>query len=458
MNSPLLHARQTKYAFYVVTYGIVVLGILIVLNVLADRYNKSYDSTSNKRYSLSEQTAKIVKGLKQPATITYYDQSTRFSQVKDTLDQYANLSPKVQVKYVDADKNVELARAAGITKYGTAIVQIGDRKEEAKSLTEEGITGAFIRDLKSNTRTICFVEGSGEHAIEDSERSGFSRFKELLGKDEYQTQAVNLITKAEVPSECTVLVIGGPEADYPQPEVDAIKKYVDEGGRAMFLLDPPLKLGRSEIADNLALNKVLEDWGVTPQSDLILDLNPIGQMTGLGPQVALVTSYDSQPIVNDMTRRVTGFPLARSLEIKNGDKTTVQKLFSSSDTSLATKKLNSPEINPSDPKNVKGPLLIAAAGSYNTGKENSQGRFVVIGSSTWAANSFITFQGNRDLALNAINWLASDEDLISIRPKEREDRRINLTQAQMSWIRLSSQFLLPLIVIVSGVSVWWRRR
>ena len=458
MNARLTHARQTKYVFYVVAYGAVVLAILVVLNVLADRYNKSYDATSNKRYSLSEQTAKIVRGLKQPATITYYDQSTRFAQAKDQLDQYANLSPKVHVDYVDPDKKPELARAAGIKNYGTAVVHIGDRKEEAKSLTEEGITGAFIRDLKSNTRTVCFVDGSGEHSIDDSDRSGYSRLKDLLGKDEYQAKSVNLVTKAEVPSDCTVLVIGGPDADYQQPEVDAIKKYVEDGGRAMILLDPPLKIGRSEIADNVALNKALETWGVTPQSDLILDMNPIGQIAGLGPQVALVTSYDSHAIVNDMSRRVTGFPLARSLETKNGDETTVQKLFSSSDSSLATKKLNSPEINPDDPKNIKGPLLIAAAGTYNTGKENSQGRFVVIGSSSWAANSFIGFNGNRDLALNAINWLASDEDLISIRPKDREDRRITLTQVQMAWIKISSQFLLPLIVIVGGVSVWWRRR
>jgi ABC-type uncharacterized transport system involved in gliding motility auxiliary subunit len=458
MNTQLLQARQTKYASYLVIYVLIVLTILVVLNVLADRYNKSFDSTANKRYSLSEQTAKIVKGLKQPATITYYDQSTRFSQAKDILDQYANLSPNVHVEYVDADKKVELARAAGIKNYGTAVVQIGDRKEEAKSLTEEGITGAFIRDLKSNTRTICFVEGSGEHAIEDTDKSGFSHLKDFLGQDEYQAKSINLVTKAEVPSECTVVVVGGPDADYQQPEVDAIKKYVEAGGRALIMLDPPLKMGRAQIADNAALNKMLGGWGVTPQNNLILDMNPIGQLAGLGPQVALVTNYDSHAIVNEMTRRVTGFPLSRSLETKNGDKTTVQKLFSSSDTSLATSKLNSPQIDPNDPKNTKGPLLIAAAGTYNTGKENSQGRFVVIGSSSWAANSFIGFNGNRDLALNTINWLASDEDLISIRPKDREDRRITLTQNQMRWIKISSQFLLPLIVIVGGVSVWWRRR
>jgi ABC-type uncharacterized transport system involved in gliding motility auxiliary subunit len=174
--------------------------------------------------------------------------------------------------------------------------------------------------------------------------------------------------------------------------------------------------------------------------------------------VALVTSYSSQPIVNDMKGTATGFPLARSLEIKNTDKTSVQKLFASSNSSLATNNLSSAAVNVNDPKNEKGPLTIAAAGSYNTGKENSQGRFVVVGSSSWAANSFINFNGNNDLALNTINWLASDEDLISIRPKQQEDRRITMTRAQLSLVRMTSQFVLPLVVVVAGVGVWWKRR
>jgi ABC-type uncharacterized transport system involved in gliding motility auxiliary subunit len=192
--------------------------------------------------------------------------------------------------------------------------------------------------------------------------------------------------------------------------------------------------------------------------DLILDLNPIGQVVGVGPQVALVTAYDTHPIVTDMKRTATGFPLSRSLEVQNTSKTDVQKLFSSSDTSLATEKLNSPSVDPADPKNKKGPLTLAAAGTYKTDKENSQGRFVVVGSSEWVANSFLNFNGNRDLALNAVNWLSSDEDLISIRPKEQEDRNITMTRAQLNVVRITSQFLLPLMVIFAGVSVWWRRR
>jgi len=458
MASQWLKARQTRYAAYAATYILIVIAAVVVANILADRFNKSYDATSNKRYSLSEQTAKIVKGLKQNATITYFNQSTRFRDGKDILDQYANLSPKVKVEYVDPEKNPVAAREAGIRDFGTAVVQIGAKKEAAKSMNEEGITGAFIRDLKSSTRTVCFVTGSGEHQLEESDRQGLSRFKDELAKDNYESKTVNLLQTADVPADCTTLVVAGPTRNYEQPEVDAIKKYVENGGRALLMLDAPLKAGRSPIADNDALASVLQSWGVTPQKDLILDLNPIGQLVGLGPQVALVTSYESQPIVSEMKGTATGFPLSRSLEVKNTDKTSVQKLFDSSSTSLATSNLSSDAVSVNDPKNKKGPLTLAAAGTYNTGKENSQGRFVVVGSSSWLSNGFINFNGNNDLALNTINWLSSDEDLISIRPKEREDRRITMTRAQLSFVRATSQFLLPAIVVIAGVGVWWKRR
>jgi ABC-type uncharacterized transport system involved in gliding motility auxiliary subunit len=458
MASQWLRARQTKYGAYAAAYILVVLAIVVVANVLANRFNKSLDTTSNKQYSLSDQTKKIVSGLKQNATITYFNQSTRFQQGKDVLDEYASLSPKIHIEYVDPDKNPQLARAAGIRDFGTALVQIGDKKDTAKSVTEEGLTGAFIRVLKGTTRTVCFVTGSGEHAIDDTERDGLSQFKDVLAKDEYQAKAIDLLQKAEVPSDCTALVIAGPTHDYQQLQVDAIKTYVENGGRAFFMLDPPIQFGRSEIAANDALTTLLASWGVTLDKNMILDLNPVGQLAGLGPQVALVTTYSTQPIVSQMRGSAVGFPLSRSLEIKNSSKTSVEKLFDSSSSSLATSNLSSPEVSVADPNNRKGPLTIAAAGTYNTGKQNSQGRFVVTGSSSWAANRFLGFNGNSDLALNAVNWLSSDEDMISIRPKQQEDRRITMTRAQLNLVRATSQFVLPLLVVITGTMVWWKRR
>lgn len=457
MNSRWIKARQTKYVAYTTVYIIVVLAIVSVVNVLANRYNKSYDSTPNKRYSLSEQTAKIVKGLTQPATVTYFDKSTNFSTAKDLLDRYSNLSPKIRVEYVDPDKSPQQARAAGITKYGTTVVQVGSKSDDAKSVTEQEITGALIRDIKNRTRTVCFVSGSGEHQMDDSSRDGYSHFKDALAKDNYVTKQISLLEKADIPDDCTVVVVGGPKSDYQQSEVDAIKKYVENGGRALLLLDPPLKIGHAT-ADNDALTSLLQSWGVTADKDLLLDPNPVGQLAGLGPEVALVSKYESQPIVDEMKGTATGFPLSRSLTIKNTDKTNVQKLFDSSDSSFATTTLNSPNINPNDPKNLKGPLTMAAAGTYTTGKENSEGRFVVVGTSNWVENSFLGFNGNSDLALNAMNWLSSDEDLISIRPKEQDNSTVTMTRSQFNWVRLSTQFLLPGALLLIGMSVWWRRR
>ena len=452
-----MEARQTKYTAYVTLYILVVLCIVTVANILSNRYNKSYDSTANKRYSLSDQTAKIVKGITEPISITYFDKSTGFQGAKDLLDRYSTLSPRVHLDYVDLERNPQAARAAGITKIGATIVQIGQKKEQANSLTEEEVTGAIIRDIKTNTRNICFVTGEGEAQIDSADRSGLSKLKDLLSKDDYTSKPISLLEKAEISSDCTVVVVAGPKNDFQQPEVDAIKKYVEDGGRALFMLDPPFKIGRPT-ADNDALDNLLASWGVTVNKNLILDLSPVGQVFGMGPTVALVTNYDPHPIVNDLKGTATAFPLSRSLTIKNTDKSTVQKLFDSSESSLATAKLDTDKISAKDPTNIRGPLTIAAAGSYKTGKENSEGRFVVVGTSSWIDNSALSFNGNGDLAVNAMNWLSSDEDLISIRPKPQEDRKVNMTSAQFNWVRFSSQFLLPGALLLAGLSVWWRRR
>jgi len=458
MASAWIKARQTQYAAYATLYILVIIAVLVAANYLANRYNKSYDATSNKRFTLSDQTAKILREAKNEIRITYWDKSTNFQQGQDLLDRYSNLSRNVHVEYVDPFKKPQLARAAGIKNIGTATIDIGPKHEEAKTFDEEGITGAIVRAMKGGQRMVCFVQGNGEHQLDDSDRSGFSQFKTLLEHDNYASKPINLLQKADIPSDCTVVVSGGPNTDYAQPEVDALKKYVEGGGRALFLVDPPLKVRGREVADNASLNVLLASWGVTPQKNLILDENPIGQLAGLGPEVPLVMNYESQPIVDPMKGTATGFPLTRALDTKSTDKTTVDKLFSSSDGSFATTNLGPGEIS-ADPRTAaKGPFTMAAAGTYRTGEANRQGRFVVVGNSGWAANGFIRFNGNRDLALNMMNWLSSDEDLISIRPKEPDDRRITVTRAQMLWIRSVSQFILPIIVIVGGIVVWWRRR
>lgn len=457
MNNQWMKARQTKFWAYTTVYVLIVVAVVGGLNFLADRYNKSYDTTSSKKFTLSDQTIKIAKNLKQPVTITYWDQPTKFQAAEDLLDRYKNLSPEINVQYMDTDKKRTQALAAGVKTLGTIFINVGNKQQEAKSLTEEEVTGAMVRALKGGERTACFLIGAGEHSSDDAEQNGYSAIKDALEKNNYKTQTLQMIPKPEIPASCTIAIIGGPQHEYLQPEADAIKNYVENGGRALFMLDPPLKFAKTDISDNEPLMKVLEGWGVTPEKDLVLDTSGVGQLFGLGPEFPLVTAYESHAIVRDMKDTPTGFPIARSLEVKNGDKTTVEKLFETTENSFATMNLQSAEIKQSK-DDKKGPLILGAAGTYNTGKENGNGRFVVVGSSRWVTNGFLRFNGNRDLFLNMINWLSSDEDLISIRPKEPTDNRLNMTARQMNVVEYTSVFMIPLLIIAAGVGVWWKRR
>ena len=244
-----------------------------------------------------------------------------------------------------------------------------------------------------------------------------------MSKDNYATKSINLLQKAEVPSDCTVLVVGGPTRDYPAAR-SRCHQEICGGRRARAVpAGSAAEIGRPTIADNDALTSLLQSWGVTCGKDLMLDLNPMGQLAGLGPQVALVTSYDSHPIVNEMKGTATGFPLSRSLDIKNTDKTTVQKLFDSSDSQPGNDQLEFAERQSERPQEQERP----ADDRRRRHLQHRQGKFAgtlrsrrqfLLGGELVSSLSTATATWR----LNAMNWLSSDEDLISIRPKPPEDR------------------------------------
>jgi ABC-type uncharacterized transport system involved in gliding motility auxiliary subunit len=475
MAAEWMKSRQTKFGAYAAVYIIVMLGVLGAINFLANRYDKSYDATKNKQFSLSDQTIKVVKGLKTDVKFTYFGQTDSFPQAKDTLERYASLSPKVHVDYVDPVKKPQIAKAAGFRSDSPVVVSSGTRQEGAKQLSEEEVTGALIRSQKSGERNVCFLQGAGEHSPDDTESGGFSFAKQLLERDNYKTKTVTLKPAApepgktvaigqtaptgavEVPKDCTALVIGGPQTAFPTPEVQALKTYVEGGGRALFMLDNVLPIGRSEpAAENPELIAMLTGWGVTVNKDLVLDLSGIGQLFGFGPEVVVVAQYETHPIVQPLARVMTAFPLVRSLEVKSADKASVQKLVSTSEDAVALDSI--PANGAVDPrKGKKGPHTLAAAGTFSGG---SQGRFVVVGSSLWAQNSLVGSRqlGNRDLLVNSVNWLTSDEDLISIRPKTPEDQQFTVTAQKLNSMFWLSIVIFPLGVVGFGLATWWKRR
>jgi len=220
-----------------------------------------------------------------------------------------------------------------------------------------------------------------------------------------------------------------------------------------------LKIGRGDAtAENPELAAMLSAWGVTPNKDLVLDLTGIGNMFGAGPEIPIIQQYDPHAITRPllMTRVYTAYPVPRSLEIQSGGKSTVEKLFGTTEDSLAVSEVAaSGAIDPK--KGKKGPFTLAAAGTL---QGTPGGRFVVVGTSQWAENRAMGSRvlGNRDLFMNMINWLCADEDLISIRPKSTEDRPLNLTTKTLSMVSWLSILIFPLSVILFGLLTWWKRR
>jgi len=185
---------------------------------------------------------------------------------------------------------------------------------------------------------------------------------------------------------------------------------------------------------------------------------------GAGPEIPLVTSYETHKIT-DRFRAMTFFPLARSIrpaqELPTG--ITVEPLLKSNENSWGETNTKTQEVTFDEKSDQKGPLTLAVAASkeVKAGTESSpaaRARLVVVGDSDFAVNAYFGAQGNGNLFLNMVSWLSQDEDLISIRPKAPEDRRIIMSQSQQSMLRLITVFLLPGAVLVAGIMVWSRRR
>jgi ABC-type uncharacterized transport system involved in gliding motility auxiliary subunit len=410
--------------------------------------------TPDQKHSLSPQTTKVLKGLKRDITVYAFDQARPPRGRRDLLDNYAAVTPRVTLRYVDPDRQPSLARQFAVRSYGTIVVEAGDRHFEAQSATEEGVTNAIIRVLKGQ-KTVYFIQGHGERDLESTERAGYERFKKQLENENYQVKTLVLLQKMEIPPDCSLLVIAGPRNDYLPMEVETIRKYVTGGGRAMFLLDPGLEL------TNLA--KLLADWNVTAHNDLVIDENPIAQFFGTRPEMPLILKYGSSPIVQPLARTATLFPVTRSLEVGKEYKAgiTTESLCETTADSFGVADFSPTmrEIRFRPGKDFRGPLAVAVSGTLaSSGESKPEGRFIAVGTSSLAANAYLGFQGNRDLVMNMANWLSADEDLISIRPKPPEMQQLRVNAQQMRRVLYLGVLGLPLLIVAAGATVWWRRR
>jgi len=439
-------SRQSKFTAYTGVYVAIFIAALVIINILADRNNKSWDTTVNKRYSLSDQTEKIVSGLKTDLHALYFDRTSRFETARGLLDRYSNMSTKFKIEYVDPDKDPAKAKAFGARSYGTLILDNGTRREEAKAVTEQEITGAMVRLQQSGEQMICALEGHGERSLEGGDPGSFGSAKQAVERNNYKTQTVKFAEKAEIPANCTILLSAGPRREYSDAAIAAIKGFVEKGGDAMFLMTPAIKGAREETDENAKLVALLDSWNIKVNNDFLFD--------AAGPGVLAVDDFSQHPIVRDMRGLPALIALARSLEVKSG----AEKLFSSSAEAQSTKTLDVAKLQAGPTMDGKGPFVLAAATAVGGGGDiKKQGRVVVVGSVDWASAAMFNRYGNRDLFLNMFNWMSSDEDLISIRPKEPEDRRLTVKPNQF-WVLYATSFLPALTVLAGGIMVWLKRR
>ena len=477
-----LRSRQMKSGSYAAAYVLVFMAILGAVNWLSSQYNRTYDSTEQKLYSLSDQTHKILGDLDRDVNMFYFDRKTNFLAAKDMLVRYENASSRVKVEYIDPDEDPLKTEAMNVRSYGALVLDIGGNRKEVSTTEEEDITNAIITVLKGQNKTACVVTGHGESVSGDTDRDGFSNARTAVEDANYDYEDVSLAS-GSVPGNCTLLIVAGPSTGYFEPEGEALESYVVGGGRALLMLNPALPAAngrRKPVSPELV--ELAARWGVTVNDDIVIDHSPIGQLFGGGPLTPLVAEYEAHPIVSAMTNVATLFPASRSV-VKAGetpDGWDVEELFQTSESSFATTAFATDSegvLIRKEAAETPGPINLAVAGTFDIPRadggsnggaeqpetigaddEEREGRIVVIGSSRFASNYGLVRGGNYDLFLNMLNWLSSDEDLISIRPKDPENTPLDLSERQMRRVFLFSLMLVPLVIIVSGVWAWWGRR
>jgi ABC-type uncharacterized transport system involved in gliding motility auxiliary subunit len=452
--------RGALYSGNTLLIGVAVAVILGLVNVLGSRYQTKLDLTANQQFTMSDQSVKIAQAVPAPVHVTGWltANDTRKQDFQTLLNDYASRSGgKISYEFIDPEARPGDAIAAGITATGTIVYQMGDKKQNSTGTTEKDVSTALVK-LERPQKTVYFMTGHGERSLEGLGPQDYGTIKQALQNDNYTVTPLNLLTQRVVPDDASALVIAGPTDPLLTEEKDALKAYVDGGGKLVILEGPNSK------AD---FNDLLQTYQVGFSGNVVVDP---AKSVPQDPRVVVVDGYGTHAVTKDL-RDLTFFPLTTSITHPGTPPSnmTVTALAQSSNSSWGNTNLQQIQQQPSDPK---GPLALAVAVDTNSsltpttsdtsGATPSSGggaRLVLIGSPDLISNNSLQqVPGNQSLFLNSMNWVSQQDSLINIRVPETTPRTLILTSAQMNLIAYASFLFLPLGVLAVGAAVWWTRR
>ena len=488
--------RQTRYGALAGTSILLVVAIVVALNYVLARQNQRWDLTAGGQYSLSDQTRQVLDTLAAPVRILVFAREPDFPRFQDRLEGYTYQSSRVTIDYIDADRQPMLARQYDVQTYGTIVFEYEDRVERVDSDAEQDLTNALIKVVEGAQQTVYFLEGHGEKTHADSNRDGYSTVSAALELDNFEVDSLVLAQQGAIPDDATVVVAAGPQTDLLPGEIDALGAYLDRGGKLLLLLDPPVT-GNEPAPEGLL--GLVRAWGIEVGTDVVVDASGVGQLFGADASVPVAANYPFHPIT-ERFNLLTAYPLARSVSAAAGRpdgriaqafiETGPQSWQEADIDSLVTGQVELDEESGDRPGPVAIGMAVSApapadagdgAGEAGAEDDAAQGspadapdgesdpeggddpappetRLAVIGDSDFASNAVVGIQGNRDMFLNTVNWLAQQENLISIRAREPEDRRLTLTASAQRRIFWLSVLLLPAAILGVGVYTWMSRR
>lgn len=445
-----LMRRSTRFGGITFIYIIFIIGILVLVNFISFRHHKRFDLTKNKRFSLSQQSEQVLKGLpgdiKAMAFFKKGENSTY--RYKDLLDEYAYKSKKFSYEIIDPDRRPVLAKKYGIEEYGTTVLLFQDKTERFTGIEEEDLTNAILKVTRKEVKKIYFLSGHGEPDIDESDENGFSELKQSLGHETYLVEKIVLAQVEGVPEDASVLIVADPKKPLFPVELEKLRTYIESGGSVLFMLDP------EEASD---LKKFVREWNIEVGDNIIIDR--LSRLFGAGYTTPVVSQYEYHEITKKF-KYATFFPLACSVQPSSEKKSgyNVLTLAKTSPSSWAEVDYKQDTVEYNEDKDMAGPVSIAVAAEVSIEKEKKTARIVVFGDSDFARNQFLHLSGNRDLLLNTVNWLAKEEDLITIRPKESETSYVSLSRKEGINLFFLSVVFYPVVIMAIGITVWFRRR